>query len=128
MGTKCSSCGSMIDKDQNYCPNCGARKEDVEEVKTEKVDDKKDSSSTTNNTPKSKIAAGVLGLCFGSLGIHNFYLGYMEKGITQLLLSTVGWLLCGLGPIVSWFWALVESIMIFTGTISTDAEGTPLSN
>ena len=36
---------------------------------------------------KNKIVAGLLGLFLGTLGIHNFYLGYAGKGIAQLLMT-----------------------------------------
>jgi TM2 domain-containing membrane protein YozV len=57
------------------------------------------------------------------LGIHNFYLGYNGRGIAQLLISILScfWL----APVV-WIWALIEGILIFTGSIATDAGGFPL--
>lgn len=36
---------------------------------------------------KSKIVAGLLGLFLGTLGVHNFYLGYTGKAVAQLLLT-----------------------------------------
>ena len=74
---------------------------------------------------KSKIVAGVLGILLGSLGIHNFYLGHTGKGVAQLLISL---LTCGYGAIVSWIWALVESISILTGSTKVDARGVPLKD
>jgi len=55
-------------------------------------------------------------LCFflGGLGIHRFYLGYTGLGIAQLL--TCGG--CGI-------WALVDFIMILTGSVK-DSEGCDL--
>ena len=60
--------------------------------------------------------------------MHNFYLGYTNKAIIQILLGTVGILLCGLGPVVSGIWGLVEGVMILAGSITCDADGVPLSN
>ena len=77
-------------------------------------------------TAKSKLVAGLLGIFLGGLGIHNFYLGYTKKAIIQLLLSTVGWFLFFLGPIISSTWALVEAVFIFIGRIDVDGKGTPL--
>jgi TM2 domain-containing membrane protein YozV len=70
---------------------------------------------------KSKIAAGLLGIFLGGLGVHNFYLGYTQKGIIQLVL---GICTCGLSGI----WGLIEGIMILTGSINTDAQGRPLKD
>lgn len=68
-----------------------------------------------------------MALFLGTLGIHNFYLGYTNKAITQLLITLVGGLVtCGIAPLAVEIWALVEAIQIFTGTISTDANGIPL--
>ncbi|KAA8828250.1 TM2 domain-containing protein [Bifidobacterium tissieri] len=60
---------------------------------------------------KSKIAAGVLGIFLGSLGVHNFYLGNTGKAVAQLLLTLVGWIIV-IGPFVASVWGLVEGILI----------------
>lgn len=111
--TFCRNCGNTINPNAEFCTNCG---------------------STTNRkvvyegAQKSKIAAGVLGILLGTLGIHNFYLGYTSKAIAQLLLGTVGVILCGIGPVASAIWGLVEGIMILTGSIDTDGNGVPLKD
>ena len=74
---------------------------------------------------KSKVAAGVLGILLGCLGIHNFYLGYTTKGIIQLAITVVT---LGAGAFISGIWGFIEGIMILTGSISTDAAGRPLKN
>lgn len=74
---------------------------------------------------KSKMAAGLLGIFLGALGVHNFYLGYVGKGVAQLLLTILS---CGVLSFVSWIWGLIEGIMILTGGISVDAEGYTLKD
>ncbi|MFT4188362.1 MAG: NINE protein [Aeromicrobium sp.] len=74
--------------------------------------------------PKSKTTAGLLALFLGGLGIHNFYLGFKGRAITQLLIFL---LTCGMGWVVTAIWALVEAIMIFAGSIDKDAHGVPLA-
>ena len=77
---------------------------------------------------KSKLTAGLLGLFFGGLGVHRFYLGYSGIGALQLLLTLVLWLpTCGVSWIVVGIWALIDSIMCFTGSMR-DAEGRPLAD
>ena len=69
---------------------------------------------------KSRIAAGVLGIFLGGLGVHRFYLGYIAIGVVQILVTLMT---CGLGQI----WGFVEGICILSGAaITTDAEDRPL--
>lgn len=68
---------------------------------------------------KSKMAAGLLGIFLGAWGIHNFYLGNTTRGIIQIVVTIVT---CGMGGL----WGFIEGIMILCGSISTDANGTPL--
>ena len=63
---------------------------------------------------KSKVAAGLLGILLGSLGIHKFYLGYTSEGIIMLVVTIVGSLLVGLGPVVMGVIGLVEGILYLT--------------
>lgn len=79
-------------------------------------------SNETVSAPKSLVIAGVLALIFGSLGIHNFYLGRNKYGYIQLGLTVGGFaLMCLFIPIIciviSAIWSFVEAIMIFTGKI-----------
>ena len=76
---------------------------------------------------KSKLAAGLLGIFLGGLGIHNFYLGYTKRGLAQLLITILGGCLI-IGPMAAGIWGLVEGIMIITGNINTDANGVPLKD
>ena len=71
---------------------------------------------------KSKIAAGLLGIFVGGLGIHRFYLGYTSIGLIQLVLTI---LTCG----VAHMWGFVEGILILCGSVITaDAQGVPLKD
>ena len=53
-----------------------------------------------------KIAAGILAILLGTLGIDKFYLGYSKEGIIQLILG----LLCGIGGLIG----LIEGIIYLT--------------
>lgn len=65
---------------------------------------------------KSKIAAGLLAIFVGTLGIHKFYLGYTTQGIVMLLVSLFGSVLLGLGAVVMGVIALVEGVIYLTKT------------
>jgi TM2 domain-containing membrane protein YozV len=81
------------------------------------------SMAAQNPNAKSKIAAGLFGILLGWLGVHNFYLGYIGKGVAQLLITVLS---CGWLWPASWIWGLIEGIMILSGTTKTDAQGVPL--
>lgn len=63
---------------------------------------------------KNKLVAGLLGIFLGSLGIHKFYLGYTKAAVIMLVVSLVGSLLFGLGPIVMGTIGLIEGIIYLT--------------
>lgn len=67
---------------------------------------------------KSKVAAGILAILLGCLGIHKFYLGYTGPGVVMLLCGTIGWLLIVPGFVI-WVISLVEGVTYLT---KTDAE------
>lgn len=115
MAKFCSNCGKEIQENQGVCLNCGT------------IINGNTPAKMVDPTAKSKIGAGILGILLGAFGAHNFYLGYTGKAVAQLLLTLVGWIACGLGPIIAGVWGLVEGIMILTGSINTDASGKPLS-
>lgn len=76
---------------------------------------------------KSKVAAGILGILLGGLGIHNFYLGKNKIALIQLLVSVVSFGV--LYPIMG-IWGLVEGILILIGheNYRTDSNGVPLKD
>ena len=58
-----------------------------------------------------KIAAGILGILLGSLGIHKFILGYTKAGLIMLLVSIFGIILVGIPTAVMQIIGLIEGIM-----------------
>src|SRR5574344_2243586 len=112
MAKYCPNCGKEVQESFNACPNCG-----------NSLKQKSKEAYNPDNEAKSKIAAGLLGIFFGSLGIHNFYLGYKSKAITQLLLTLCT---CGIGAAFTSIWGLIDGIMILSGSIKVDGDGRPL--
>ena len=124
----CTNCGFRLEEGDSFCSHCG-HKVGQKATSTENIFEnvparrkflKKDSKIMA--APKSKLIAGILAIVLGSAGVHDFYLGYTSKGIVHLLMYIffMGWL--------SQIWALVEALYIFTGKISTDADGVPLTD
>lgn len=69
---------------------------------------------------KSKVAAGLLAIFLGWLGIHRFYMGFTKLGVVMLLLSLLS--LGALLPLV-FLWGLVDGILVFANVIKRDAYG-----
>lgn len=113
----CSYCGTRI-KDETTCPNCGAAVTKETLSNTSKFQN--DSNGVYSD--KSKAIVVIVGIVFGYLGIHNFYLGYKSKAITQLLLSTIGTIII-VGPIIASIWSFIEVVMYAISSDKTDAEG-----
>jgi TM2 domain-containing membrane protein YozV len=79
----CTSCGEKMAKEASNCPSCGAPN--------------KGSAAMGDLEIKSKVAAGVLALLVGGLGIHKFYCGRVGLGILYLL----------------FFWTFIPAIIAF---------------
>ena len=79
----CVKCGESISDDVKFCPKCGAKiAGDAETTAVAPVEEV---------SPKSRLAALLLGIFLGGLGIHNFYLGRIGRAIGQLIMSIFGW-------------------------------------
>lgn len=126
----CVKCGVAKGQGANYCHNCGKPVAPQAAVCL---------NCGVPNTPpvpvnaKSKMAAGLLGIFLGAFGVHNFYLGYTSKAVTQLILTIVGMVLSciviGAFLVMGiWIWGLVEGIMILSGKINVDGNGMPLGD
>ena len=129
----CKYCGQMIEDNVSFCPHCGKDQSEApaaeaahtyESVPTFGAESVHEEPAVAQ---KSKIAAGILGILLGGLGIHNFYLGYTKKAVIQLVISLAGSCVV-IGPAVAGIWGLVEGIMILVGTINVDGKGVPLKD
>ncbi|MBM6818345.1 NINE protein [Clostridium saudiense] len=131
----CFNCGFKSGEGQGYCDKCGVKVNSStcsncgnviegynEDLNRETYNNQNYNSNYVARRPKSKIAAGILGILVGGLGIHRFYLGYVGIGILQIVVTV---LTCGAGSL----WGFIEGILILCGTtITTDADGVPLSD
>lgn len=124
----CQNCGGQVNPGAAICLHCGAALNNAAVPNG--------APGVGASAPKSKIAAGLLGIFLGGFGVHNFMLGYTGKAVAQLLMSVLGILItsfsCGIlgftmfAAVAAEIWGLVEGIMILTGSIKTDAKGVPL--
>jgi len=67
-----------------------------------------------NPDAKDRVIYVLLAVLLG-FGIHNFFAGYNNRAIIQLLVSL---LTCGLGWFPMWIWGIVEAC-----TVTKDANG-----
>ena len=82
--TYCRACGARIDPRAEICPHCGVRQAGVARPRGQVGE-------------KSKIAAGILALFLGGIGVHKFYLGRPGQGVLYLLFC----------------WTLIPSLIAF---------------
>ena len=68
-------------------------------------------------SPRSKLAASLLGIFLGGFGIHNFYLGRTGRGVAQLLITVLSF---GMLGIVSETWGIYEGICILLSKPGSD--------
>lgn len=124
MSKFCPDCGKEVGAKDKFCNSCGATLNLQPNSQNSQAATGSQPVQQTNSgatAPKSKLCAGLLGIFLGGWGIHNFYLGYTEKAVIQLVVTIVT---CGIGGI----WGFIEGIMILAGSgITTDAKGNPLA-
>ncbi len=120
----CPRCGTVKGAGVNFCPVCG------EPTRAGMAACIKCGAALANIDPnvtsikqKSKIVAILFGVFLGMFGVHNFYLGYTAKAVTQLFITVITCCICA--P-VSAIWGFIEGILIICGEISTDGKGNPL--
>lgn len=65
----CSSCGGVVKKAAEICPECGVRLQGV-----------------VVESDKNKTTAGILAILLGGIGAHKFYLNETGMGILYLVL------------------------------------------
>ena len=116
----CTRCGSPKGTGTSFCPACGLRQESEGENCAQCG-----CGLTVRSIPrgKSKVAAGLLGIFLGCLGVHNFYLGFRGKAWGQLMITVLS---LGTLAFISGIWGLVEGIGYLNGQRSVDAQGIPL--
>ncbi|MBR2576425.1 MAG: TM2 domain-containing protein [Firmicutes bacterium] len=103
----CPNCGTPVTEEIKFCPNCGIRVEALFDEERQQqytrqgpaMDEGQAAdqayyysmNGVDPNWPvKSKIAAGVLGIVLGGLGIHKFYMGRIGLGIVYILFCWTG--------------------------------------
>ncbi len=98
----CTACGKQIHESATVCPGCGAPQQARASAAAV-------AAPAAYGTDKRILPAFLLCFFLGVFGAHRFYVGKVGSAIAMLL--TIG----GLG-----IWALVDLIMIVTGSFKDD--------
>ena len=112
---KCEYCDNPVPNGVTRCPSCGATVIQTSSMVIEQAPETVPYHTPTPIDPylyvdkKSRIVYIILAIVFGEIGIHNFYAGYIGRGITQLLITALTF---GLLFWISWFWAIIEICVV----------------
>lgn len=69
---------------------------------------------------RKRIVFIILGILLGYLGIHNLYIGWVNKGLFQAMVTCTLWC-TGIVPLIMWMWSIYE-----IATVRDDYKGNPL--
>ena len=118
--TRCPSCGAAI-RIYNENPNPNTTPHTIPAPQGSDIESAGCSSAAYNPylfvAKKSRIVYIVLALVFGEIGIHNFYAGFIGRGVAQLLITVLSF---GLLFWISWIWAVIEICVV-----DHDGKGVP---
>lgn len=117
---KCEYCDNKIQSGMRNCPACGASVNQMREVPYnvqinygyQTISSGRDIMQINR---KSRIGFILFAVFLGPLGVHNFYAGYVGKGVTQLLITIFT---LGFGSIITGIWAIIEACVV-----TRDAQG-----
>ena len=79
----------------------------------------KGSNGTGKPIGNSKVVAGISAILLGAIGIHNFYLGYKEKGFIQVAIFLIAIIFFEPLVLVNNVWSIVDAVNIFRGKMKT---------
>ncbi len=106
----CPNCKAQNPGLSNHCTSCGANLPNYS-MPPQRV---------ANNYPAkitgadNKLPAGICGILLGAFGVHKFILGYTNEGVMMLVISLVGFALCGIPTAIVWVIGLIEGIIYLT--------------
>jgi len=107
----CQKCGKEVPAEASFCPACGAAVAASARPSGHGGPLSPGYSADKPVSPYSRLAALLLCLFLGGLGVHRFYVGKVGTGVAMIF--TLG----GLG-----IWILIDFIMIVVGNF-TDING-----
>jgi TM2 domain-containing membrane protein YozV len=109
----CTKCGAINDEFAQYCTTCQASLTPVAATGYQPMQSVNQQGLTDWKAmgADKKIAAGIVAILLGSLGVHKFILGYTTEGIILLLVTV---LTCGFGAMITSIIGIIEGIIYLT--------------
>ena len=134
---KCEYCDNPVPNGATRCPSCGAivsSERDMTVYAKPQICNESTTAESISGKPamisdqswsdpylyvgrKNHVAYVLLAIFLGEIGVHNFYVGRIGRGIAQLLITILS---LGMLFWISWLWAVVEAC-----SVSTDGRGLP---
>lgn len=97
----CENCGSAVEPNAEYCMNCGV-------------------AAKKALAGQDKVLIAVICFLIGVLGIHNFMMGEIKKGVFKIIMTLGGVVLCGMPTLICEILVLVEFVRILTDKYVVD--------
>ena len=129
---KCEYCDNPVPNDVMRCPSCGASVKIIKEegpltvAKAIAPEETRQAPCLTSGAAynpylfvakKNRIVYVILAVIFGEIGVHNFYAGFVGRGVAQLLITVLSF---GFLFWISWIWAIIEICVV-----ESDGRGIP---
>ncbi len=124
---KCEYCDNPVPNGATRCPSCGATvspqmMNEPQQILQQITVPIQQHVANTAAQPlpadqQSRVGYVLLGFLLGEIGLHNFYAGYVGRGVAQLLITVLS---LGFLCWISWIWALIEIVVV-----SKNAKGIP---
>lgn len=88
----CSNCGNQIVAGASFCASCGTPVPAAGQAAPQAAPQAQYAPNygQANTSGTSRIAAGVLGIVLGGIGVHKFYTGKIGAGILYLIFFWTG--------------------------------------
>lgn len=83
----CSKCGAELEENSKFCASCGTPVSS--EVSTP--------AETEGVSPKKKLPAFLTAILVGNVGVNDFYLGHIGRGVFKAIFTVLGYIFYAIG-------------------------------
>ncbi len=98
----------------------------IDEMTEDDVVVTSDSTTTVAGKPRSAAVYLLLAFFFGFLGIHNFYAGYVWRGLIQLLMTLFAAVFMFIPLLIVGIWVFLEICFVRTDVHGIDFIPSPI--